>query len=88
MYFAEFYQMSTGYVAGSIPPRFDDARKKPIPASGDRSVVILDGRQHAGARHQIAAEECRRRGFIGYKLHKGESFTRVTNSTGFYPVKA
>lgn len=74
MYFASFYQASV--MTG-----------EPIEACGDRSVIILDGRQHAADHHRIAAQTARERGYIGYSLHKGETLNRVSASTGFYPVK-
>ena len=43
MRYAQFFIMSTGYVAGSIPPRFDAAHIAPIEACGSDSVCILDG---------------------------------------------
>lgn len=76
MYFATFFQLSA-VDAGKL-----------IEACGDRAVIILDGRQHGAAHHQIAAEECRRRGYKAYRLHRGESFTRVSQSSALYRVQA
>lgn len=74
MLYAQFYQLSTGYIPGTIPPQFGE--KKVIEATGDRSIVILDGRLCRTNQDMIARQECKRRGFIGYSLHKGETFTR------------
>lgn len=76
MLFAQFYQLSTGYVPGSIPPRFDDAYKRPIGACGDRAVIVLDARHSNATNDNIARAECEKRGYIGYQIFRGESFTR------------
>ncbi len=75
MRFATFYKHSTGYVAGSIPPRFD-GEKKPIPALGSDGVYIFDGRYSIDSCATIARDICRKRSFIGFTLESGESFTR------------
>ena len=38
--FAEFYTLSTGYIAGTIPPQF--GKPELISATGDRSVIQID----------------------------------------------
>ena len=63
MIFAEFYHL------GAIS-------KEPIPALGDRAVIILDGRHSLATNCEISKEVCQARGFIGYRVHKGETFTR------------
>lgn len=74
MLYAQFYQLSTGYIPGTIPPQFGE--KKIIEASGDRSTIIIDARLSLFNKDTIARQECEKRGFIGYSLHKGESFSR------------
>ena len=76
MKFAEFYHLSTGYVAGTIPPQFSDAARRPIPACGSDSVLKLDGRFSMQTCARIAASVCVRRGYIGFTVNAGESFTR------------
>lgn len=71
-YFGQFWQKSTGYVKGSVPPVFRKDAVEPIPACGDRGIVRLSGRQ-AGAWVGTLKEECRRRGFIGFSIVSGES---------------
>ena len=68
MVFAEFYHL--GIITG-----------EPIPACGDRAVIILDGRNRTTVHHAIAASECSKRGYIGYTLNRGESFTRSTQQS-------
>ncbi len=63
MIYAAFYQK--GVLTGEL-----------IGACGDRSVVILDGRLCAHTLGEIAAEECKRRGYLAWRIFKGESFTR------------
>ena len=75
--FAQFYSLSTGYVAGSIPPIFEETNKKPIEACGDRGVIILDARLSLKNMVHIAEDEARKRGYIGYSLHRGD-FMRNT----------
>lgn len=86
MRFAQFFHMSTGYVAGSIPPRFDDAHKKPIEACGDRGVIIIDQRMKPETAGQIAAQTCKERGFIGWQIFEGDSFTRCRAVSGYWPA--
>lgn len=45
-----------------------------IPACGDRAVIILDGRVRSDTHHAIAEEECRKRGYKAYQIHKSERF--------------
>lgn len=64
MIYAQFFQQGLGIERGKL-----------VEACGDRSVVIMDGRspqRHAG----WAREECLKRGYAGWQLFKGESFTR------------
>lgn len=86
MRFARFYQRSTGYVPGTIPPRFDDAHKTPIEASGDRAVIIIDARLSPENTATIAREECTKRGYIGYRIFEGRSFSDSRAVSGFWPV--
>lgn len=76
MMFAQFYQLSTGYIAGTIPPRFSSDAREAIPATGDRSVIILDARVNSRTLGELAAAECKKRGFIAWRIYRGESFTR------------
>lgn len=84
--YAEFYHNSTGYIDGTIPPQFSAEHIKPIPACGDRSIIWLDGRMSRCNMHYIAAEECAKRGFIGYKLIKGESLSNASAITEYVEV--
>ena len=45
-------------------------------AVGDRSVVILDGRERLVGQMAAAASHGQRYGFKSFKLCRGESFTR------------
>ena len=54
-----------------------------IEACGDRAVVILDGREATRSHHEIAREECEKRGYLAYQLHKGDNFLR---SQAYSPV--
>lgn len=67
MYFAYFYQN---------PINWGQADLSPIEACGDRSVIILDGRNTKEEHIDLAREECQKRGYVGFTLNKGECFTR------------
>jgi hypothetical protein len=66
MIFAQFYQTA-------VYPVVTD---KIIEACGDRAVIILDGRNSSDTHHAISAAECKKRGYIAYSVHAGESFSR------------
>lgn len=85
MVFAQFYQLSTGYVADSVPPRFDGPRT-PIEATGDRSVIVLDGRERFASQIKLARTECAKRGYVGFALWQGPTFTRSRKITPFQSV--
>lgn len=78
MRFIQFYNMSTGYIKGTIPPKFSDENKKPIPACGSNSVYKCDGRWSLSTMHRVAKEEAKKRGFIGYSI---ESVSFLNHST-------
>ena len=88
MIYAEFYHLSTGYVDGTIPPVFLASARKPIPACGTDSVLKLDGRFSRATMARVAAEVCRQRGFIGFTLNAGETFTRSREIRGYQAVSA
>ena len=69
MYFAAFYQNPVNYGQRDLSP---------IEACGDRAVIILDGRNRPMDKLAIAAQECIKRGYIGFTLHMGETFTRAS----------
>ena len=74
MRYAQFYINSTGYVAGSIPPRFDAAHVKPIEVCGSDGVMRIDGRFGDLRAVQEARAMCKKRGFIGFSMHAGLSY--------------
>lgn len=76
MQFATFYKLSLGYVPGSIPPRFSADHVKPIEALGSDGVAVFDGRYGIERCASEARDICRKRGYIGFTLSAGQSFTR------------
>jgi hypothetical protein len=86
MKFAQFFHLSTGYVPGSIPPAFDAALKKPIPACGSDGILYLDGRWSLRKQVEKSREVCRQRGFLGFTLHAGESLLRERVTREYEPV--
>lgn len=90
MKYIQFYQMSTGYVEGSKPPRFDDANKKPIEAVGSEYVYVLDGRHNLNsclmeAAHRASSPRYHR--CVGYKIMQGRSFTDAKPISGYVEIQ-
>lgn len=81
MRYAQFFILSTGYVSGSIPPRFDGQRV-PIEACGSDGVMRVDGRYSDSRAVMEARETCKRRGFIGFTMNAGASYldSRITRA--------
>lgn len=75
--FAQFFELSTGWPNG---------KPEPVHACGDRAVIVLDGRNTSDAWHAIAADEAKKRGYIGYTIHKGERFDAPA-ACAMVPVK-
>lgn len=75
MIYAQFFHLSTGYVEGSNPPRYEESARKRIEACGSNGVAILDARRSLAALHFNAARICAERGFLGYRLMRGARFT-------------
>ena len=73
MIWAQFWTESTGYVEGSLPPRFEKSAIRPVEACGDRAYVRLDARRSIGMNAGIARTECLKRGYLGFTLIRGES---------------
>lgn len=71
MYYAQFYQKAL--ITGKV-----------IEACGDRSVVILDGRCTRQWMAETAAAECKKRGYVAWRLYKGDSFTRSMPISGMW----
>lgn len=47
-----------------------------IEACGDRSVIILDGRNSKATHNDLARTEAVKRGYSAYQLMSGATFTR------------
>lgn len=77
MIFAQFYQKAV-YPVGT---------NQIIEASGDRSVIVLDGRNSQATHKQLAKLECVKRGYLGYRLFSGETFTRSAPITEYINCK-
>ena len=65
-HYAQFYQFD---LAGKLSP-----------ACGDRSAIRIDGRLHCYNMWAVAADECKKRGFVAYRMMRGESLARVLNN--------
>lgn len=76
MHFATFFQKSAWPVGSS----------ELVEACGDRATIVLDGRESQSAHERIAREECQKRGYVAWQLHKGDSFTRANPITRIHKV--
>jgi len=85
MKWARFWANSTGYVAGSAPPRFEKSCVRPTEACGDRAVIRLDGRNSAAAL-ALCRRECRARGFVGFTVIAGESLLSAAERRAYEAV--
>lgn len=72
--FAQFFHRSTGYVEGSIPPRFDGP-KTLIEACGSDSVLPIDGRLGIMSAIDEARRVARQRGFPAFEIRFGSTFS-------------
>lgn len=83
MRYAQFFSLSTGYVENSIPPEFREENKRPIEACGSNGVIIIDARIRLIDAGRIASAECTKRGFIGWEIREGRSFSDSRPVGGF-----
>ena len=86
MKFIQFFQMSTGYVPGTIPPVFDPAYARPIEATGDRGIIRVDARLRNEAITKIAVGTAIERGYVGYQVWEGASLLEARPVSGYWPV--
>jgi hypothetical protein len=49
----------------------------PIEACGDRSIIIMDGRVNLMTTIITARVECKKRGYIGFSIYRGESIREM-----------
>ena len=79
MKYVQFYQKSTGYIVGSIPPRFSDANIKPIEMCGSDGAYILDGRNNLNSMILDAEKRLEKirtiHSICGYKIIKAQRFS-------------
>jgi hypothetical protein len=68
MVFADFYY--TGVISGEL-----------VSACGSDGVAVLDGRWSMDKMHYEAERIARQRGFLAYKIHRGETFNRCSPIT-------
>jgi hypothetical protein len=64
MIYGQFYQKSA-----SDPTKL-------VEACGDRAVIILDGRGSLELNIAFIRQECEARGYAGFSLYRGDTFTR------------
>lgn len=88
MIWAQFWTESTGYVEGSVPPRFEKSAVRPIEACGDSAYIRLDARLSKETNAGIARAECIKRGYLGFSLICGESLWRATHLRQYEATRA
>lgn len=86
--YAQFFTYSTGYVAGTIPPQFDDSHKRLIEACGDRGIIQIDSRLSNWRIGLIARETCEARGYDGYQILRGHSLLGAKPVSGIWPISS
>ena len=74
MVYAQFYQKSA-------------INSEVIEACGDRSVIILDGRNSLSNWKELATKACFERDYLAFSLHKGVSFNRSVKISNLLVVK-
>ncbi len=74
MVYAEFYHKSA--VSDEL-----------IPGCGDRSVLILDGRNRLETMHHFAKDFARKHGWLAYTINRGDSIIRSKPVTKVMPVE-
>lgn len=67
MIYAQFYQRAV-WPAGTT---------EIVEGTGDRSVIIIDGRLRHDTIGKLAATECANRGYVAWRIFKGDSFTQA-----------
>lgn len=73
MYFAQFYQKAV-------------TSDEIIEACGDRAVIVLDGRINYRNMGEVAEAVCKHRGYVAWKIFRGEAFTRSKPISVLYHV--
>jgi hypothetical protein len=74
--YCQFLQLSTGYVANTIPPQFSEDNKKPIDILGSDGRFILDGRKSLSTlMHDCHSMRLKKRNLpIGFKIIRANSY--------------
>ena len=75
MLFVQFFQ----------PSAIDPTRL--VEATGDRSIVVLDGRERLSTTMAYCQAECRKRGYKAFQLNRGETFCRSSSVGDLHPVE-
>ena len=75
--YAQFKVLSTGYIAGSIPPKFSEDAKEPIDLLGSDGVFILDGRKSLTTMINDCEVKASKlgRSILGFEIIRGTSFS-------------
>lgn len=74
------------YYHNSVPGEWNNYESKPISACGDRATIQVDGRLNSDNIHWIAMTEGIKRGFVGYRLLKGESLLRAKRNSSYFSI--
>lgn len=67
MVYAQFYQRAV----------WPEGTTEIIEGTGDRSVVVIDGRLNPQTIGRIAAAECLKRGYVAWQVFRGDSFMQA-----------
>lgn len=75
--FARFLHESTGYIEGSIPPKFSKDNVRPIEMLGSDGIYILDARNSLDTMindcySRIESMKALNKGIVGFEIHRGD----------------
>jgi hypothetical protein len=76
--YCRFKILSTGYIQGSIPPKFSDEHKKPIDLLGSDGVFVLDSRKNVSSMifdiEDRISKHMSKSSIIGFEIVKATNF--------------
>jgi hypothetical protein len=74
MRYIQFQKYSTGYIEGSIPPKYSNEHIKLIDAVGSDRVFKLDGRKSLETQIIVGKKLTKKRKFISFKIIEATNF--------------
>lgn len=79
MIYAQLKILSTGYIDGTVPPKFDEHCKQPIDMCGSDSIIRLDARKNILNLKQdvctFVSKRCNKNSIIGFDIIKASDYS-------------